>query len=131
MSKVNITQACKSVGISRSQMYKKYINTGLLTVESIDGVKQIDVSELIRVFGNVELDTVEDVHSCVQEDTNTRGEDTQKDKEIIEILKQQLKLSQDREKWLMEQLENATNLSSRILENKESAPKRKKIFGIF
>lgn len=58
MSKVSITEASKLVKISRATMYKKYINTGIISVELVNGVKQIDVSELIRVFGVIhELDS--------------------------------------------------------------------------
>ena len=54
MSKVSITEASKLVNISRATMYNKYINTGIISVESVDGVKQIDISELIRVFGAIQ-----------------------------------------------------------------------------
>lgn len=35
-------------------MYNKYIKTGTISVEIVNGVKQIDTSELIRVFGNIQ-----------------------------------------------------------------------------
>ena len=53
MTKLTITQAAKQAGISRSTLYKKYITTGVISVESVDDKKFIDMSELIRVFGNV------------------------------------------------------------------------------
>ena len=52
MSKVSISQAAKLAKISRSTLYNKYINTGKISVETIDDKKLIDMSELFRVFNN-------------------------------------------------------------------------------
>lgn len=125
MSKVSITEASKLVKISRATMYKKYINTGIISVELVNGVKQIDVSELIRVFGVIhELDS--------QVDTDKTDVDSEKDNQkdkIIALLESQLYEAKEREKWLMLQLEKTTHL----LENKQpqEKPKRKKFLGIF
>lgn len=125
MSKVSITEASKFVKISRATMYNKYINTGIISVEVVDGVKQIDTSELIRVFGNIHhIDTNNtSIHTAI--DSNL---DSQKDK-IIHLLEAQLSEARDREKWLMQQLEKTTHL----LGNKQEPdkPKRKKILGLF
>lgn len=125
MSKVSITEAAKLVNISRATMYNKYINAGIISVEVVDGVKQIDISELIRVFGSIqELDSKLDVAYTVLDNKL----DTSKDK-IIALLEAQLSEAREREKWLMSQLEKTTHL----LENKQeqNPPKRKKLFGIF
>jgi hypothetical protein len=125
VSKVSITEASKRVNISRATMYKKYINTGIISVESVDGVKQIDTSELIRVFGAIQqIDSSVDIVN-----THIDSEiDSAKDK-IITILEAQLSEARDREKWLILQLEKTTHL----LENKQAPekPKRKKFLGIF
>lgn len=135
MSKVSISQAAKMAGIGRSTLYNKYINTGKITVESIDDKKMIDVSELIRVFGSkIKLDN----DSCIDDtfhDSIGQGLDTATYK-IISMLEQQLRESKDllkeakdREEWLRGQLEKTTHL----LENKQKPekPKRKKILGLF
>lgn len=125
MSKVSITEASKLVKISRATMYKKYINTGIISVELVNGVKQIDVSELIRVFGVIhEVDSQVDT---AKTDVDSE-KDNQKDK-IIALLESQLYEAKEREKWLMLQLEKTTHL----LENKQpqEKPKRKKFLGIF
>jgi hypothetical protein len=135
MSKVSISQAAKMAGIGRSTLYNKYINTGKITVESIDDKKMIDVSELIRVFGSkIKLDS----DNCIDDtfhDSIGQGLDTATYK-IISMLEQQLRESKDllkeakdREEWLRGQLEKTTHL----LENKQEPekPKRKKILGIF
>lgn len=125
MSKVSITEASRLVNISRATMYNKYINAGIISVEVVDGVKQIDISELIRVFGSIqELDSKLDVAYTVLDNKL----DTSKDK-IIALLEAQLSEAREREKWLMSQLEKTTHL----LENKQeqNPPKRKKLFGFF
>lgn len=126
MSKVSITEASKLVKISRATMYNKYINTGIISVEAVDGVKQIDTSELIRVFGNIhDIDNNNtSAHTAI--DSNL---DNQKDK-IIHLLESQLSEARDREKWLMQQLEKTTNLLEYKAVEPEK-PKRKKFLGIF
>jgi len=122
---VSITEASKLVNISRATMYNKYINTGIISVESVDGVKQIDISELIRVFGAIQQ--LGNKNDIINTDIDNKI-DTAKDK-IITILESQLSEARDREKWLMLQLEKTTHL----LENKQEPekPKRKKLLGIF
>lgn len=135
MSKVSISQAAKMAGIGRSTLYNKYINTGKITVESIDDKKMIDTSELLRVFGNnIKMDSAD----CTDNTVQTGYEqvvNTTKDK-IIAMLEQQLEESKsllkdakEREEWFKAQLEKTTHL----LENKQEpeVPKRKKILGIF
>lgn len=132
MSKVSISQAAKMAGIGRSTLYNKYINTGKITVESIEDKKMIDVSELIRVFGsNIKLDSSECIDNTVQ-DTVGQGINTASDR-IIPMLEQQLKESKEllkeakeREEWLRSQLDKTTLL----LEDK-TTKKRKKFLGIF
>ncbi len=122
---MSITEASKLVNISRATMYNKYINTGIISVESVDGVKQIDISELIRVFGAIQQ--LGNKNDIINTDIDNKI-DTAKDK-IITILESQLSEARDREKWLMLQLEKTTHL----LENKQEPekPKRKKLLGIF
>ena len=52
---VNITQAAKLAGLSRSYFQKKYVKTGLISSETgKDGHKKVDTSEILRVFGKLE-----------------------------------------------------------------------------
>ncbi len=126
MSKVSISQAAKLAKISRSTLYNKYINTGKITVESIEDKKMIDVSELIRVFGSsIMIDSPDDIDNTAQ-DIVEHGNNTTKDT-IIRLLEKQLEEARDREKWLIQQLEKTTHL----LENKQDQPKRKKFLGMF
>jgi predicted site-specific integrase-resolvase len=79
MSKVSITQAAKLSKISRSTLYNKYIKTGIISVETTEDKKLIDVSELIRVFGSIQLDNNFIQHNTPENTTNTN----QNDKDII------------------------------------------------
>ncbi len=53
MSKLNLTQAARAAGISRTTLYR-HIEKGKVTCEiNKKGQKIIDVSELIRVYGEI------------------------------------------------------------------------------
>ena len=55
MSQVSISEASRLTNKTRKTIYK-YINDGLLTVSmDTQGKKVIDISELIRVFGEIEM----------------------------------------------------------------------------
>lgn len=132
MSKVSITQAAELAGISRSYLYKKYINTGIISIEVVDDKKVIDTAEIIRVFGNIHVDSIQDVVSKQQDTSLVDSIIREKDKLIEHLERELLELKTDsrqREDWLKSQLEKATHL----LENKQETakPKRKKFLGIF
>jgi hypothetical protein len=118
MNKVSITQAAKMARISRSYLYRKYINNGLISVETENEKKFIDISELIRVFGDIHVDS-EHVVDKVQCDTSSVDNVLcEKDKLIAHLEQEILELkidSKQREEWLKLQLEKTTHL----LENKK------------
>lgn len=125
MSKVSITQAAKLAKISRSTLYNKYINTGMISVETVEDKKLIDMSELFRVFNNNITQDSNDTPINTVADSVEQAENTAKDK-IINLLERQLQEAKEREEWLKAQLEKTTHL----LEDKTQKP-RKKLFGIF
>ena len=125
MSKVSITQAAKLAKISRSTLYNKYINTGMISVETVEDKKLIDMSELFRVFNNNLTQDSNDTQINTVADSVEQAENTAKDK-IISLLERQLQEAKEREEWLKAQLEKTTHL----LEDKTTKP-RKKLFGIF
>lgn len=129
MTKLSITASSKMAGISRQTMYKRYINTNKISVEVVNGVKLIDTSELIRVFGELQPADVKDLQHTTSDNQQI---DSVKD-EIISMLKEQInefkqreQENKEREKWLMDQLEKTTHL----LEDK-TVKKRKKFLGLF
>ena len=51
MSKLTISEAARQIPISRTNLYKNYINTGRISIEKDEkGKPRIDVSEILRVF---------------------------------------------------------------------------------
>lgn len=129
MSKLSITQAANAAGISRSHLYKKYINTGVISIEVVEDKRVIDVSEIIRVFGNVIKHSPE-----IHQNTQTLAiENTEKDN-IIAILERELAdlkvQAKEREEWLKSQIDELRKQQNNLLEDKTNK-KRKKFLGIF
>lgn len=125
MAQVSISEAIRLTKISRSHFYKKYINTGLISIINEHDKKLIDTSELLRVFGNIHIEN----NNLEQNQTTQDIQRTEDTNVIIQLLKEQLAKAEEDKKWLQQQLEKATNL----LENKQvqEPPKRKKFLGIF
>ena len=56
--KVNISKAAEMVGVTRATFYRHIEKKGITVGEDADGNPQVDVSELIRVYGDrVKADT--------------------------------------------------------------------------
>lgn len=132
MAKVSISEAIRMTGVSRSHFYNKYINKGLISVQVEDDKKLIDVSELIRVFGNVHVEDANQEHIM----TNENIIDTSDKTKIIELLEQQLSESKQREieakrreEWLQKQIDELRHQHNLLLENK--VIKRKRFLGLF
>lgn len=118
-SLVNITEASKLAGVSRTYLYKKYINTGTLSVTKDErGHKVIDVSELIRVFGKLK-GVNDDSNEIAPNDTTDNSILQQK----IELLQEQIKL---KDAIIQSQQANLVDLrqSLKLLEHKK---KKKKV----
>ena len=63
MSKVSISEASRLTNKTRKTIYK-YIQDGLITVSmDTQGKKAIDISELIRVFGEIEMPEYTEVNN--------------------------------------------------------------------
>ena len=118
---VNLTEAAKLVGLSRSYFHKRYIaatgsHYGELSISEFNGKPAIDTSELMRVFGalkQVNTDNTAQQHSV----------QTHQDTVIVEILKQQLedarqsiKQAQERERIALEREQALTNQVNKLIE---------------
>ena len=118
MANVSISKAAKLAGVSRTALYKSYINKGLISISRDKaGKKCIDTSEILRVFGKLQ-----DNNEGLQVDTSENTLETEqvtteiaKDFEI-KLLKSQLEESrkreqeaQERESWYKKQIDNLTN----------------------
>lgn len=133
MATVTISQAAKMAGISRTQLYRGFINKGKISVIRENDKVCIDVSELIRVFPNATLETSENVTYV----TTGNTQNTQEQSEVVTILKQQLAKAEaqieeakEREEWLKQQIDELRKQQNNLLEDK-TTKKRKKLFGIF
>ena len=118
--KVSISQAARMAGISRQHFYDKYVNKGVVSVERDNPAQPlIDVSELLRVFTNIKLPDNE----VSPERQELTLEFTRKlsdlDKEL-QVIRQQLTASQEREKWLQGHCDKLTD-SLKLLESKPAA----------
>lgn len=114
MARVNISEAAKLAGITRSYLYSKYINKGLVSVATDnDGKKYIETSEILRVFGKLKEDTEDNTVNRQEEDTVTQP-DTELFVTLGELkvetkhLKEQLAASQEREAFYQKQITELT-----------------------
>ena len=118
MAKVSISKAAELAGISRTALYKTYINKGLISVSKNDkDKKSIDTAEIIRVFGglkvnNERLTTVNPENSVNPVKVTTQ---TQQDFEVKQ-LRMQLEESRKREQeareregWYKKQIDALTD----------------------
>ena len=110
----------------------RYINKGLISVQVEDDKKLIEISELIRVFGNIQVENSTKEQIRTVEDIKNIPDNTK----IIELLEQQLLEykqreieAKSREEWLQKQIDELRLQQQNLLENK--VHKRKKFLGIF
>lgn len=121
-AKITITEASKLAGISRTAFYKSYINKGVISVIRENKSTYIDISELLRVFPDIQLD--------VNKNTEVNMLDVTLEREN-QLLRNQLKLAEDREIWLQSQIDELRKQQSLLLEDKSTKKNRKKWFGIW
>lgn len=108
MAELTITEAIKKSPIGKTQFYKKYIDTGTITVSvSNSGKKFIDSSELLRVFGEIKSELVEDVHEQSLVDSTVREVNTES--ELVKTLKKQIDDLKEDKLFYQNQISNLTN----------------------
>jgi|GEM_PF-1483404 len=116
MAKVSISEAARLAGISRQHLYKRYINSGALSVEK-DGENPpvIDTSELIRVFGELKAEgqpvILSDNDCALPTEIKTLRRELA-DRDV------QLQEAREREAWLRQHISEMTG-ALRLLENKD------------
>ena len=132
MAKVSISAAAKLAGVSRSTLYRTYIEKGLLSTSKDQKNKPcIDTSELLRVFGALEGETERDNTSDSVEQSSATVPDSmgqpekipksnQKALELeLKLVKEQLEESREREGWYKKKIDDLTD-TMKLLE----APKQ-------
>lgn len=116
MAKVSISEAARLAGVSRQHLYKKYLATGLLSVEK-DGEHppMCDTSELLRVFGELKGEgkvaaSPSGEGALLAEIENLRRWLAERDTQLQE--------AREREAWLKQHVDEITS-SPRLLEDKD------------
>lgn len=121
-SLLSISDAAKQAGISRTTLYKKYIDTGVISVQRVNDQPRIDAAELIRVFGNLNIDVKQ---SLTQDNNDFNNRITELEAEV-----QRLKSENELLKALNEAQErNLSDLRRGFELIEHSAGKKKGIWG--
>ena len=121
MAQVSISEAARLAGISRSNFYKNYIRQGKLSVtKDHQGRPQIDIAEIIRVFGRLRDDS-NPMCPEIQEDTGSEYSSDTMLAALNRSLMAQLEDAKEREQWYRQQIGELTN-SIKLLEHQRPAP---------
>ncbi len=133
-TKFTITDCAKLTGLSRTTLYKKYINPGKLSVTRDDNKVFIDLSELVRVFPDIKIANDGSLTPSRSDERpefakGNTGETSNLTREN-ELLREQLRQAQERESWFKAQIDELREIQGHLLEDK-TPKKRHKVFGIF
>ena len=126
--KLNISQAAKAVGKDRKTLYR-HAEKGKLTVEKNgNGSPVIDVSELERVYGTLNLNdtpaTVGKFGSTPQNDTQQKSNDNNALKREIELLHEQVSDLRGERDRLLNVIEEQTATVKLLTDQREKPPQR-------
>lgn len=103
MAKHTLSEAVKLTGKSRSTIHRRMADGQLSYERNDNGVRVVDTSELIRVFGelkpDMKLDTVCETVSKTRDETRNETGETSFLREKVELLEQRIEeLRQDKER---------------------------------
>lgn len=134
MAKVSISEAARLVNVSRSYMYKKYINQGYLSVTTNhQGKPEVDVTELLRVFGAVHQSSTfeetgtQEIHTYKQKLTTENQhlkEQLQATQIRLELMQAQLTKADEQADWYKRQIEDLVG-TVKLLEHQPEPPPRR------
>lgn len=100
MTQLSVRQAAERVGVSRQTMFRRIAEGRVSATNNRQGQKQIAVSELLRVFGELQTESVSDTTPVTVRDskrqTSARLDVTASQALEIERLKGQLVLAEER-----------------------------------
>lgn len=116
--KVNKKQAAKMVGIGRTTFYKHIKSKPI----SLDHKGRIDVSELIRVYGNENVKTLEQVSNKKNEHDNT-PKSVQLNEEITRLESELDSIKKERQRereQLEEQIDNLRKTLDKAMSNNDN-----------
>ncbi len=129
MAKVSISAAAKLAGVSRSTLYRSYIDKGKISLSKDQRDNPcIDTSELLRVFGALQ-GTVPQSDSAGQVIGTARDSMGQAEKNAkhaleveLKLVKKQLEEAKEREAWYKAKIDTLTD-SLKLLEGPKTSPK--------
>lgn len=137
MPKHSVSEAARLAGVSRSHFYKKFIKTGLISVErDKDDKPVIDTAEIMRACGELKAENNPTTQNGQFDTPEKHIQNTALQMEI-QLLREQLTAAQEDKKWLqgkVDQLTDQLTSTTRLLEHKttpEPLQKRRKFLGIF
>lgn len=127
MTKLNISQAAKRVGVSRQTFYRHIEKKGISTSQDADGNPVVDTSELLRVYG--ELQGPDDKRNApprqratLSNDNSDRALQAEVDtlrREKLETLQARLdEVAAERDEWR----EQAQRLARLLVDQREAPP---------
>lgn len=127
MALVSVSQAARLAGVSRQHLYRKFINTGEVSVsKGLKGEPLIDTSELLRVFGELHGDSHCD-GAALQEATHEKHTG---DSGLLSELQAKLQLVEAENRALRERIDDKdkhlddVRQAMRLLEDKSEKKKR-------
>ncbi len=113
MAKVTISEAARLANVSRMTLYRRYIRTGVLSIEKDHlGNPKVDVSELIRVFGELSGSPT-DQSDTGKKDTGRSpsstsiGQDDTACKALLQERTEELRIAREEIAWLRARIESA------------------------
>jgi AraC-like DNA-binding protein len=127
MALVSVSQAARLAGVSRQHLYRKFIKTGQISVSKGDRDEPlIDTSEVLRVFGRLQGDSLGDDNK-LQKATHEKRTD---DSTLLSELQVKLQLVEAENRALRERIEDKdkhlddVRQAMRLLEDKSEKKKR-------
>lgn len=130
MPKHSVSEAARLAGVSRSHFYKKFITTGLISVErDKDDKPVIDTAEIMRACGGLKAENNSNTQNGQSYTPENHIQNTALQVEI-QLLREQLAVALDDKKWLqgkVDQLAGQLDTATRLLEHKPvpEPPKKK------
>lgn len=134
MPKHSVSEAARLAGVSRSHFYKKFIKTGLISVErDKDDKPIIDTAEIMRACGTLKAENRPTTETGQLDTPEKHIQNTALQVEI-QLLREQLTASLEDKKWLqgkIDQLTDQLNTTTRLLEHKPAPESPKKRWWLF
>lgn len=119
MAKLNISQAAKVSGKSRSTI-QRHIKSGKLSVsQNAAGETEVDTSELLRIFGELHQNATVLQHVLDASKSGTKQQLDTVGSVAIEVLQKELERTREREIWLQKQVDEREEKIKRLEERNE------------